>query len=434
MPVFLPLVPNWQNGVRDTYAFKTDVFTARDGSEQRRSLRDQPRRTVDAAILLDGERLRTFADALNNAKDGRVEVADFSADAAVLTTTVSDGATVLTVERVPRWLVDGLTCTLLTGRLARKVTVDFVSDLTVVLTAGLSGSVGAGAKLLPLIPAFLGTTNTLSVYTTMVATSAIALEIEPGTVVRNADPLPFDDEPDAETTQVFGPAGLFYGKYVLLRKPNYLQRPQFSFNLPFEKVDYDRGVVKTFAPVPIVSRTLTATYMATSHAEAMTILDIFIRAKGRAGEIYVPTWGNDLPPVKAIDDDEMRLEGEAFCDTYDGDLAHRAVLIRTKTGQLIPKEIHSMAKASGDTFVTFDSPIGVAASDIEIVSWLFSARFAQDSLTIDWRTDAKANITLSFVTLVNLASEQSFGPNWILATGYWRDLGAWDDNNVWQDS
>ncbi|OQM75600.1 hypothetical protein [Manganibacter manganicus] len=432
-PVFLPIVPNWQNGVRDTYEFKTDVFVSRDGTEQRRSQRVQPRRSITAAVLLDGDRLRVFSDAINAAKDGKVQVADFSADGAVLTETVADGATVLKVDHVPAWLTGSQPAVLLTGRKAQKVGVDFISGNQVILTAGVKGAVGFGAQLLPMLPAVLSATTSTSVYTNLVSTSSLTLQVEPGTVTREADPLPADSSPTSETKQVIGPAAIFYGRYALLRKPNYLQQPQVAFNLAYESVDYDRGVVKTFAPVPLVSRTLTATYMGVSHAETMALLDIFVRAKGRAGEIYVPTWGNDFPPILSIIDNKIMVDDPNFTNTYGDDRAHKAILIRKKDGTLHPFEIRSMTFSGGNSVIVTDNNVSVAPSDVEAVSWMFVSRFAQDSLTLEWRTNGVANITLSFTTLANLAAEDSYGSNWILATGYWRDGGIWQDAAVWED-
>jgi hypothetical protein len=251
--------------------------------------------------------------------------------------------------------------------------------------------------------------------------------------VRVPDALPFDDEPESETTQVFGPAAIFYGRYVLLRKPNYLQRPELSYTIPFQTVDYERGITKPFTPVPIISRTLTATYLAVSRAEALALLDIFVRAKGRAGEIFVPTWGNDLPPITAVGTSSLRMAGTDFYDAYNGDLAHKTILIRTKSGELLPREITAFSNSGGNTTLTLDTALGITLSDVDIVSWMFVARFAADALTIDWRTNGVANIAMSFVTLANLASEDSFGNNWILATGYWRDGGVWQDSSAWTD-
>lgn len=433
MAVFLPFVPNWRNGIRDTYEFKTDVFTTRNGSEQRRATRINPRRALEVNVLLDGERMRGFADAVNRAKDGKVEIADFSAVPALVATTASSGATVLTIDSTPSWMTNGGTYVLMTGRTTSKINVDFVDNNTVILVNPLTKSVGAGACILPMLPAQIANSNTLSLYTNQVATAPLQFDVEPGFVVRTPDALPFDESAEGDSVQSFGPAAVLFGRYVLLRKPNFLNRPQVQFNLKFETVDYSRGVVKTFTPVPIVSRTLTATYMAVNHAEAMAILDIFMRSKGRAGEIYVPTWGSDFPPVMNVAEKIVQVAGTDFYETYNEDRAHSAVLIRTKSGTLLPREINIMAASGGNTFIEFHEDVGVSATEIEQISWMFVSRFAQDSLTIEWVTNTVANISLSFVTLENLAAESSYGSNWILATGYWRDRGQWVDSAVWED-
>ncbi|MGA1831671.1 hypothetical protein [Rhizobium wenxiniae] len=388
---------------------------------------------MEATILLDGSRTRSFADALNRAKDGSVNIADFTAAPAITSSTLNAGATVIPIDSKPAWLVGGITCALLTGRNSITVQVDFVDGNTVGLVLPLPSAVGAGSQLLPLVPGSIGNSTMLSHATVAVATTNLRIDVEPGFVVRNSDNLPFNTAGGGETAQVIGPAGLLLGRYVLLRKPNFLNRPQVQFNIPFQKVDYGRGKTKTFAPVAMVSRTLTATHLAMSRAEALAILDIFLRCKGRAGEIYVPTWGDDLPAVKLASGDVLRVTGSDFYDTYLDDPAHAAVLIRTKDGKLYPREFRGMARSGADTDIFLSSNVNIPAANIDGVSWMFVARFAQDTMTVEWVTTEVANIALSFVTLANLAAESGFGTNWILDTGYWRDRGEWVDSEVWRD-
>lgn len=432
MAIFLPIVPNWRNGIRDVYEFKTEIFTSRDGTEQRRSQRIQPRRSITAAILLDGDRMRTFADAMNKARDGKVEISDFSGDPAYLTHTVAADESLLQLDVIPHWMVSGSYICIVSGRRSTKARVDFISGNTVVLSANLRDAIGSGAKVLPLIAGSLDQSNSISIYTNSVATTSLKINIEPGTVLRSPDPLP-DDVTQTQTKEAFGPAALFKGRYVLLKKPNYLNQPTLAFNLGFQTVDYGRGITKTFTPLSIVSRTLTATYSGLTRESVLAMLDIFLRCRGQAGEIYVPTWGNDLPEVLAVSVDSIRVKGTDFYDTYFQDPAHAAILIRKRDQSLLPCEITHMYVSQGDTWIVCTDEIAATASEIEMVSWLFVARFAQDSLTLDWRTDGTASAVLSFVTLANLAAEDSFGNNWILATGFWRDRGVWEDNNVWKD-
>lgn len=432
MAIFLPIVPNWKNGIKDVYEFRTSIFTSRDGSEQRRSQRIQPRRNLTIAAILDGERMRHFADAINKARDGRVEISDFTGDPAFLEETVLAGGSLLRVDRTPSWLVSEASFTIVTGRSAVKVRADFVENNIVVLASPLEYSVGEGAKLLPLIPASIENSNTLSIYTTSVSTTSLKFSVEPGTAQRTPDPLP-DENTDTQTKGTFGPSAIFYGRYVLLKKPNYLNQPTSAFNIGVQRVDYDRGVVKTFNPVPMVSRTLSASYLGMTREDVLTFLDIFLRARGQAGEIYVPTWGSDLPQVLEVSVDSIKVKGTDFYDNYFQDEAHAAILIRNKDGTLRPREITHMYVTEGDTWIVCATEIGTTASQIELISWLFVARFATDSLTLDWKTDGTASIVLSFVTLANLPVEDSFGGNWILATGFWRDRGTWEDSNVWID-
>lgn len=432
MAIFLPIVPNWKNGVKDTYEFLTTVFRARDGSEQRRAQRIQPRRSLTIAAILDGERMRNFADAINKARDGKVLISDFSGDPGFIRDTVEAGSSLLTLESKPLWLVDGMEFTIVTGRKAVKVRADFVENNVVILANPLESAVGEGAKILPLIPASIQTSNTLSIYTTTVSTTSLKFSVEPGTKLRKPDPLP-DANTDTQTKATFGPSAIFYGRYVLLRKPNYLQQPTVAFNTGVQTVDYERGVVSVFNPVPMISRTLSATYLGMTREDVLTFLDIFLRARGQAGEIYVPTWGSDLPEVLEVSVDSIKVKGTDFYDTYFQDEAHAAILIRNKDGSLRPREITHMYVSEGNTWIVCASEIGTTASQIELISWLFVARFATDSLTLDWKTDGTATIVLSFVTLANLPVEDSFGGNWILATGFWRDRGTWEDTNVWID-
>lgn len=432
MAVFLPIVPNWKNGVRDVYEFRTSIFTSRNGSEQRRAQRIEPRRSLTVAAILDGDRLRSFADAINRARDGKVEISDFSGDPAYLVETVLPGESLLTLDEVPRWLVGGVQFTIVTGRRALKVRADFVENNIVVLTAPVESAVGSGAKILPILEASIENSNTLSIYTTNVSTTSLKFSVEPGTKLRKPDPLPTNNT-DTQTKATFGPSAIFYGRYVLLRKPNYLQQPTAAFNIGVQKVDYDRGVVKVFNPIPIVSRTLSATYVGMTREDVLTILDIFLRARGQAGEIYVPTWGSDLPPILQVSVDSIKVKGSEFFDTYYQDKAHAAILIRGKDGSLRPREITHMYLSDGDTWIVCATEIGITAENISLASWLFVSRFANDALTIEWKTDGLATIVLSFTTLENLAVEDSFGSNWILATGFWRDRGVWEDSNVWID-
>lgn len=417
MSVFIPLVPNWSNGVRETYEFKTDIFTSHDGTEQRRSNRIQPRRSVTAAMLLDDERLRVFNDCIARSRNGKAQVPDYTA----LPTTLGSVS-------MPDWFIDGAEVAVVRDRWSRKAEVDgsslIVAPLDSVSFGGSAfsggysdgfevygaGDTGAYAEdgdlILPLIDVSLRASNSLTMHTGSVASVTVEFSTEAGSIQREPDATPID-------------AAAFLGRYVLTQRPNWSQKPTLQFSNGYEVIDYDRGITKTFSPDKFVSRTMTSRYLATTRENVNELLDIFLRCKGRAGEILLPSWSNDFPRILAVDDDSMTVRGVEFFETYSDNLAHQSVLIYGRNGSRYPLEISTWATAGGNTVIYFTAPVPLVASGIIAVSWLFVARFAQDSLTIEWMTYDVANVSMSFVMLENVAVEQVFSAS----------IGQWVDSS-----
>ena len=424
MSVFIPLVPNWSNGVRETYEFKTDIFTSHDGTEQRRSDRIQPRRTLSAAILLDGERFRVFQDCVNRAKDALVQIPDYTAEPAVF----GDVS-------MPDWFVDGADVAVLRERWSRKGQVDG-STVTIEPLDGISfsngsfsggysdgfdthgsGDTGAtiqdGDLILPLINANIRASNSLSMHTASVATSTVEFTSLPGSIQRTPSETPID-------------AAAFLGRYVLTLRPNWSQNPTIQFTNGFETVDYDRGVIKNFVPDKFISRTMTGRYIGVGRDRVNELLDIFLRCKGRAGEILLPSWSNDFPRVLNVSGDAITVRGIEFFETYAEDPAHQTVLLYDRAGNKYPMDISTWAVTGGNTVIHFTATVPLIASNIAAISWLFVARFAQDSLTIEWQTYNVANVSLSFSLLENLTVEEVFSAS----IGQWID-SAFEVTGQW---
>lgn len=417
MSVFIPLVPNWSNGVRETYEFKTDIFASHDGTEQRRSNRIQPRRSVSAALLLDDERLRVFNDCIAASRDGKAQVPDYTALPAALGSV-----------SMPDWFIDGAEVAVVRDRWSRKAEVDgsslIVTPLDSVSFGGSAfsggysngfevygaGDTGAYAEdgdlILPLIDVSLRASNSLTMHTGSVASVTVEFSTEAGSIQREPDATPID-------------AAAFLGRYVLTQRPNWSQKPTLQFSNGYEVVDYDRGVTKTFSADKFVSRTMTSRYLATTRENVNELLDIFLRCKGRAGEILLPSWSNDFPRILAVDDDSMTVRGVEFFETYSDNPAHQSVLIYGRNGSRYPLEISTWATDGSNTVIYFTAPVPLNTNSIIAVSWLFVARFAQDSLTIEWQTYDVANVSMSFVMLENVAVEQVFSAS----------IGQWVDSS-----
>lgn len=422
MSAFLPVVPNWRFPVRDTYEFRTEVLASRDGTESRSAMREHPRRRIEFSALLDGSRNRDIAMAHSTGRDGRFEIADYTAEPGFLAP-ASAGETILLLTNSPNWLLGAVTEVAVVGsRTARKLAVSGVGGSTLTLAQGLDAPVAQGSVVYPVLSVIQAAPMSVSVLTTSVGTVDMAFEVVPGTSL--------DSSSDTDILS----AGNFYGRYVLFKKPNYMRSPRLTLESTFERVDFERGVVNTYAPVPFTRRALSAEYVGFGRAGVRELLDLFLRNKGKLGEFYVPTWGNDFPAVTAITGSSITVSGRGIYDAYRTDEAHTAFLLRKSDGDLVPFEIQAMALSGGNTVLTVDRTVGLAPSQVASMCWMHVCRFSTDSLVVDWETNAVASMTMPFLSLKNMPVENLYGSNWILTTGYWRDLGQWEDSATWKDS
>ena len=419
---WIPIIPNWSNGIREGFAFVTSVFVTDDGHEQRRSKVVRPRRSIELAALIGGPSGRLLADAIEGAKDGQVEAPDYAAEPGVVRAPSGTDTSLLRLAAAPGWLGHSMPAALIVGRAAYAVDIDVAAGATVTLSSSLPVDVPAGAVLLPRVSAALGETS-LEMHAADVATATLRLDVRPGTPQRS---------PDADVV-VRGTDEMLLGRHILMRSPNYLAAPQQGFGSRAVVVDYGRGVTRAFTPVPMIRRTFTATYLGRQRETVMALLDVFLRARGRAGEVYVPSWGRDFPQPSSAAGGDLTFAGRTLFETYGASLTHRAVLILGTDGSVRAREVRRIYLADGDSRVEFDSGVGISVNNIDKICWMFVARFAQDELILEWVTDEIANVTMSFVMLHNLPIEDLFASNWILDTHFWRDIGQWEDTAEWKD-
>ena len=415
---WLSVVANWGNGVRESYAYNTSVFVTDDGHEQRRSKIARARRSLEFAALMDGERPRDLSDALERAQDGRVSLGDLAADPAIVRVAASTDGALLRIERAPAWLGHAMPAALVVGRKAYLVNVDVVIGLNITLTDSLPVAVPVGAFLVPAIDAAMRGVET-NMLSSEVGSASVRVDVAPGTPVRTAGAIPAGE--------------ILLGRQALLRSPNFISTPRQAFSTREIEVDYGRGVVRAFSPIPMIQRMFTATYLELDRAAAEDLVDVFLRARGRAGEVFIPSWGSDFPAPISAAGASLTFEGRDLFDTYATSVTHRSVLISGRDGAIVLRDVGQITLLNGNSVCTFDASLGISLNSIVKISWLYVARFAEDVLTVEWISDSVANISMSFVVLRNLPVEDIFASNWILDTHFWRDVGQWEDTAEWRD-
>jgi hypothetical protein len=306
----------------------------------------------------------------------------------------TSGSDLVKLESIPTWLVENRSVVLrddngstlyrvlhvsgTTLQLAQKLTRDWGLETSVV--AGLTGR----------LPDALPTTDRASFVT----------EVS----------VRFDAYPGAEVDEAFeagDPVIEFDGREVFPWRPDWSFDPNVDMQWPIEEVDFEFGLLERFRIVEFPARLFKAQFLATTTEAAEAMLRFFLRAKGRRGEFFVPTFENDLRlrEPTPIGSNVIRLVGLEPLRTYTDSLIHRVLLVRQNDGSYHPFKVVLVSQVSDllgqDTLLelTEASPIVIGGADTSTIDWMYLARLGSDSITFAWVRSDVARIQISFQTL-----------------------------------
>lgn len=390
-----PLVPNWTNGVKETYEFKTEVITSRSGKEQRRALRTTPRRTVSYSALADGTLRQRAVAALVKSRGDAVLMGDPIRKVRT-TSAIPVGSSAATLRSVPPWLLVGMTVGVTHRRQVEVFTVSGRMGNQVTLSPPSARAFPAGANLTPMIKAWFSKSTAFDTVTDSVAVVPVNvdLDLDP---VNPQDPSPLEQPGPGNVAP--GASSWLGGREILTVRPNWSRAPSVTYANSAETVDYGRGRIARTFPVDFASIAHQFGFTAMQAADAHYVVDFFRRKKGRRGDFYIPTWTDDLTPISNIGATSFTVEGRAVFDAYAGDTVHKAILILTKDGGAVPYLLNGISLSGGNTRLTYDGSGTIPLENVRRICWMPVARFASDTLTVDWTTEAVAQIAVNAQSL-----------------------------------
>lgn len=206
-----------------------------------------------------------------------------------------------------------------------------------------------------------------------------------------------------------GLPALFDGRELFLMRPNWAQPVDLSFAMTTETVDFGRGRVARYNPIAFTTRLLKATYLRRDETDAQRITGLFMRAKGRRGEFYMPTWEQDITPTSDLSGGAATItaSGLDVFNTYAESTIFKALAVVTKDGAVYCRRVSTIVNVSGDSRITVDQPwdSDIPVSNISMICWLPLCRFASDQLTLEWLTQSVVQTQLAFQTLEWAAAE-----------------------------
>lgn len=374
LPVF-SFRANWQEPMSERLAFLTDVLRASEGAEQRRALRQTPRRTFEADFLLVGPE-RTFWDLFINALGGQEMTAPLYWEtvtlAADLTATVSDRIDFDTTFR--EWEYHAGFLAILMGENATDyeiVEVAAVDAGGVNLTLPVIRPWPKGTKLLPLRRCVLDQVGEVRHPTAGVATVTAQLRV----IGANPWTPAADDSP------------VYLGLPVFLSEPNWVEPLAVNLDREVSLLDLDVGLTYQIDDLGRVLLGQAHRWFLTGREKLAGFRDLVYRHKGRAGSFWLPTFKADFRLVNSPGAGASQIEVEKVNYGYTGGptSGREYIAIKHTAGTILRKVISTAGGSSSATErLNLDAPLGLALSPglVRRISFVDTARFDSDEFEI----------------------------------------------------
>lgn len=406
--IFLDLTPNWKDDVSVSRAYKTDIFTSFNGREQRRALRQTPRREISFNALLSHGDMRRINTVMAVWKGYKQVLMDPSRTARLFEA-LEPGQLFAHFETVPSWVVPEMLVTLEYKRVVAARRVRRVLGNEIEFYEADNELWPSGTRVHPAVVGRLTNGLKQRIFTNEVATAVVDFSIEPASETFAYPP----------TTNL-----VFDGMEVWGKKPNFASPLDLNQEAKAEFVDFDRGRTSSLEPYNFSWRVQKNLFLNRNAGDALDMEGFFHRMRGARGTFLAPTWTNDieLDPGEILVGGSYRME-TAHGDTLDllsGSDSHTRLVVILKSGLMIPNKVVGIGADisgygnnygfdyggdgdNGSGIITFRDPWPrtITEGEISQVCGLMPVRFASDSLTITWRTDSVSEFQVATKSLLD---------------------------------
>jgi hypothetical protein len=378
--------PDWGGSFSVRRAFRTDITTSRNNTEQRRSIRDAPRLSVEYRTVVQDADLRAANHFLRAWQNKPVVIPDF---ARWVRTTGSSagGASTLTIASPPAWVAADQRL-VICGPETEAVLVDGVAGSTVTLVDTLDNAVANGAVVRPTFHGLFEGKLSSSRFHHGAAEISVAINAYPG----------------GEPPRAAGAAwASFNSREVFTALPDFRAQPTLSYLWPIEEVDYGRGRTAQIRPIERQEIGLECEFNGCDQALAGEVEQFFDRMKGRRTAFYLPSGEKDFTLQATA------ASGTSFFIASGSDLAadfgsidyatwETAVAVFLTDGTAYYRLVTDISASGGNSRVDVSAawPQDITAANVARICWLALVRFATDEMVTRWRTPLAADIRLPF--------------------------------------
>lgn len=388
--IVFPFPPNWDENVEIEYEFKTDIIRSANGREQRRQLRQTPRKSFRFSIAMQNTDRLEYRRLVTANQRGRFFVPELTR----FVTTVSDMAAeaiVVDVDQTPPWWLaehDNYVILGYQGRYSlRRIDLagsDSNSEpTTIYFKSDDNYEWPAGTRIYPAISSYMSDEISGQLLTNYVQTVDLRFLALPGLEA-------IETVPAAET--------FFDGRELWLKKPNWAEPPAIQDLHPTVFLDAGVGRIGREVDQDFQSMRLALSYTGRNFEEAEELRHFMMRCAGQCREFFMPTWQKDIIAAQGwiSGDDQIIVDGIGFASVYADDPVRNGagVAIILLDGTIIYKQVEDIFADTDSTgafsVIQLTETMGqdIDLEDVDKICWVPLWRFSTDTFTYTWLTNS----------------------------------------------
>jgi len=359
--------PNWQRGITESLQWHTEILSSEQGHEQRRALRETPRRSVSADFLIEGDERRRFEVVLSE-WGARTWALPTWTEALYLDADLPAGSDLIPCQ--PEGF-SNLALLRQSSTLFEVVEIKQVKSSGLLLKRETVNHWPAGTALLPLRRAFLSkppaikrkTDSLWQVEADFLQNEAAAFELKHSLpTYRNLPVLEIAPEESEDLTLAF--------ERITKLLDNQTAHPLLI----------DHGQRAFYA--------VSHGFLAASREERRALLSIVYALNGKQKPLWLPTFADDMSLLEPVGASAFQLDIAAM--DYSRFFKPRSIRIELTDGTTIYRDVQSATRINESTERLGLSAllgIGFSPSQVKRISWLNLVRQDSDFIRLNHLTD-----------------------------------------------
>jgi hypothetical protein len=391
-PQLLPFVPNWENPIKETLEWLTDVIPSRQDYEQRAAVRMRPRRSLEYDFSFLDDRERRLFRAFLFANQQRTIFIPIATDEVRLTADADAGATELEFESTNFDFNDGGHLALFENEDTNEVIqIDEAGETSTTLAAPTTlDHAIATARVFPVARAIAPSAIQINRLTDSMEDASIAFRI----LVEDVPLAPhrlgsYTPRYTYNDIEVFDP--------FILGPNNWNEDGKGEVATRAADPESIAGVFSRTAQDTFPRELTSYSFFLDGRDEISRFLVWWWNMEGRTKPIWVPTMSADFSVLSANSiPASVTVADHDQTDFYKIHEARRDLAFCYTNETMTFRRIGS-AEASGPNDILFLAGSTVSLTSLWFTSFLKLSRLNEDTITLVWYTDQLVEVSLNFI-------------------------------------